>query len=645
VTSYTEGLIRNQQARSVADVLQNDPAVRVAKGFGNFQELYVIRGFPVYSDDMTYNGVYGVLPRQFVAAELLERVEVFHGANAFLNGAAPGGSGVGGAFNLVPKRAGDPLTRLTVGVETGGELYGAADVARRFGPDDAFGVRANLVRRDGETSVDDQDRKLTVAALGLDYRGDHFRFSADAGLQDHRIDAPRPSVTPSGAIPEPPDADKTFAQPWTYTDERQVFGVVRGEADLTDKVSAWAAVGRRKGREKNLLSNPTSDANGVTSAYRFDNRREDSVISADAGLRADLATGAVSHRLVGSVSAVRLTSRNAYAFSDFAGFGGSLYAPVAVAPPAADFFIGGVLGDPGVTERTRNQSVAAADILTFLDGKVLATLGVRWQQIFTRTYDYNTGAPLSRYKADAVTPAFALVVKPAEQVSLYANYAEALTPGQIAPATSGGTPVANAGEVLAPFRGKQYEAGVKWDAGRFGGSVSAFSVTQPSAYVQNAVFAANGRERHRGVELSAFGEIADGVRLIGGATFLDAKLTHTAAGALDGKEPIGVPEFTANLNVEWDVAMVPGLTLEGRMIRTGGVEADGTNTVELSGWTRFDAGARYLFEAAGREVTLRGRIENLAGKDYWASAGGYPGANYLVLGNPRTVVLSASVDF
>ena len=100
--AYTEELIRNQQARSVGDVLQNDPAVRVSKGFGNFQELYVIRGFPVYSDDMTYNGLYGVLPRQFVAPELLERVEVFHGATAFLNGAAPGGRGVGGAFNLVP---------------------------------------------------------------------------------------------------------------------------------------------------------------------------------------------------------------------------------------------------------------------------------------------------------------------------------------------------------------------------------------------------------------------------------------------------------------------------------------------------------------------------------------------------------------
>jgi iron complex outermembrane receptor protein len=104
-TNYTQALIQDQQARSVADVVQNDPSVRVARGFGNFQELYVIRGFAVNSDDMAYNGLYGLLPRQFVASELLERVEILRGANSFVNGAAPGGGGIGGAVNLVPKRA------------------------------------------------------------------------------------------------------------------------------------------------------------------------------------------------------------------------------------------------------------------------------------------------------------------------------------------------------------------------------------------------------------------------------------------------------------------------------------------------------------------------------------------------------------
>ena len=38
VTAYTNQLIQDQQAQSVADVLQNDPSIRMARGFGNFQE-------------------------------------------------------------------------------------------------------------------------------------------------------------------------------------------------------------------------------------------------------------------------------------------------------------------------------------------------------------------------------------------------------------------------------------------------------------------------------------------------------------------------------------------------------------------------------------------------------------------------------
>lgn len=90
-TAYTNRLIQDKHARSVGDVLQNDPTVRIARGFGNFQESYFIRGFASESDDTMYNGLYGILPRQYIATELFERVEVQKGASAFLNGMAPGG--------------------------------------------------------------------------------------------------------------------------------------------------------------------------------------------------------------------------------------------------------------------------------------------------------------------------------------------------------------------------------------------------------------------------------------------------------------------------------------------------------------------------------------------------------------------------
>src|SRR5690606_11567502 len=133
ITSYTSEFIQDRQARSVGDVLQSDPSVRVARGFGNFQESYFMRGFPLDSDSIAYNGLYGVLPRQYIAAELFERVEVLRGASTFLNGASPNGNGMGGALNLLPKRAGnEPLTRLSAGWGSGAHGQAAVDIGRRF---------------------------------------------------------------------------------------------------------------------------------------------------------------------------------------------------------------------------------------------------------------------------------------------------------------------------------------------------------------------------------------------------------------------------------------------------------------------------------------------------------------------------------
>ncbi|WP_312517817.1 TonB-dependent receptor plug domain-containing protein [Massilia sp.] len=194
--------------------MQNDPSVRVARGFGNFQESYVIRGFTVNSDDLAYNGLYGLLPRQFVAAELLERVEVFRGANAFINGAAPGGGGIGGAINLLPKRAGNTaLTQITAGVESGGQTYVAADMSRHFGEGERLGLRVNAAHRDGDTEVDRESRELGVLAIGMDYRGDSYRLSADAGYQNHKLFNPRPAVTLLAAVTmiAPPSSTSNFA--------------------------------------------------------------------------------------------------------------------------------------------------------------------------------------------------------------------------------------------------------------------------------------------------------------------------------------------------------------------------------------------------------------------------------------------------
>ena len=73
--------------------------------------------------------------------------------------------------------------------------------------------------------------------------------------------------------------------------------------------------------------------------------------------------------------------------------------------------------------------------------------------------------------------------------------------------------------------------------------------------------------------------------------------------------------------------------------------ADGANLQKLPSWTRLDLGATYNTRFFDRDLTLRARVDNVTDKNYWASAGGYPGAGYLVLAAPRTVAVSAAVGF
>ncbi|AMF95610.1 TonB-dependent siderophore receptor [Vibrio fluvialis] len=640
-SNYTSKLIEDQQAKSVGDVLKNDPTVRQAVGYGNFQELYMIRGFPVYSDDMTLNGVYGILPRQYVAAEMLERVEVFRGANSFVNGAAPGGSAIGGSINLVPKRAGsEPLTRVTLGTQSGGQAYGAMDVARRFGDNQENGVRVNVVARNGDDAVDDQETQLGVLSLGFDHQGENLRMSADLGYQDHHIDAPRPSVTPGSAIPSLPSSEANYAQDWTYTDEKQLFGVVRGEYDFSSQTTGWIAGGMRRGKEHNLLANPTADADGNLTAYLFENVREDTVMSGDTGVRHEFSTGSVGHTVVVSGSVYQSRSKNAYVMSSSTDVG-SLYDYDSL-EQFAGLYYGGSLSDPKETERVTYSSAALADTLSLFDDQVKVMLGARLQRLETRSFDYSTGEKTGDYSKTALTPSVGVVYQPTLDISLYANYSEALLPGETAPADSSNP----TGEVLKPNRSEQYEVGAKYDNGSYGAVVSLFQISKPSyMYDSNNYYTDNGEQRNRGIELSAFGEPIESVKVLGGVTLIDAEIVKNADATTEGKQAIGVPKVQANVNIEWATPFVEGLTLEGRTLYTGSQYASADNSLELPSWTRFDLGARYGMKLGDNALTLRARVDNVTDKSYWASAGGYPGSNYLVQGAPRTFVLSASYDF
>ncbi|MBU9464645.1 TonB-dependent siderophore receptor [Burkholderia multivorans] len=635
MTTYTSKLIEDQQARTLADVLDNDPAVRSAAGYGNYAQVFVIRGFKLDGDDISLNGLYGVTPRQLVETDAIERVDVFKGANAFLNGASPNGSAVGGGVNVQLKHADDkPLTRVTVDGSVSGSIGTHVDVGRRFGSDGQFGIRVNQSISGGDTAVDDERRRNNVTAVSLDWRGDKLRVSGDFLYQRQRIDGGRPTVLVGGnQLPAVPSATHNYAQPWSFSELEDTVGIVRAEYDFLPAWTAYVAAGARHTNEHGDYYTPTYTSTGTTGSRLSVPYKQDAQ-STEAGVRGRFATGPVTHFVTAGASFIRIESQSAYTMSS--AFPTTLDDPAPVAFPATAY-AGGDMGDPGTVAKTWLRSIAVSDTLGLFGDRVLFTIGARRQSISVDNFDY-TGTLSAAYSDAVTTPVFGLVVKPWRNVSIFANRSEALAQGETAPSTA-----RNAGQSLAPYRSKQYEAGIRYDADKIGASLALFQIEKPMAYTDpsSKVFAANGTQRHRGIETAVYGEPWKGVRLIAGVTYLDATLQHTAGGANDGNRPIGVPSFLLNAGAEYDVPMLRGLTLNARWIHTGPQYLDVANTISIPAWDRFDLGARYATELFGRKTTFRATVRNVANHAYWASTIG----GYLTQGSPRSVWLSMTTDF
>ncbi|WPO00086.1 TonB-dependent siderophore receptor [Pseudomonas sp. MUP55] len=653
MSSYTEQLIRDQQAETIGDVLLNDSSVRQASGFANQAQTFMIRGLPLNGDDISYNGLYGILPRQIMSTDALERVEVFKGPNAFINGVTPTGSGIGGGVNLQSKRAGDaPLRRFSTDISSDGRVGEHLDIGQRFGEDNRFGARVNLSQREGDTGIDDENQRSKLFAVGLDYRGDALRLSGDFVYQKQRINGGRNSLFLGTAthVPDAPSADTNYAPSWSSTNLEDTFGMLRAEYDLTENWTAYAAGGVKHSREMGRYSSITlTDNLGNATSSRSTIAHEEDNSSLMTGLNGKFQTGPVSHRLNLGLAGIWTQARNAYVFNGSPS-ATNIYNPVTGAAPTLNTprnTPGTDFSDPTITGKTFVRSAAVSDTFGFFDDRLLVTVGARRQQMVVQAYNYMSGTRTANYDESITTPVYGIVFKPWEHVSLYANRIEGLAQGPTSPLKSGDRTVIGGGQAYAPARSKQIEAGVKVDMGTYGATLGVYRIEQPGAgYAEvidatTARYVREGQQINKGVELNVFGEPVNGLRLLGGVTLMKTELKGTLNGANDGNRAIGVPSFQLNAGVDWDVPGLQGVTLNGRMLRTGGQYADAANNLSLPAWNRFDVGARYTFALEQREVTLGATLENVANEKYWESAQG----GFLSQGDPRVAKLSATIDF
>ncbi|CAM3347208.1 TonB-dependent receptor [Paracidovorax anthurii] len=632
-TSYTSELMQNQQARSLSDVMANAPGVD-AGGPWYFDNFF-IRGFAVNRAEIGFNGLYGIASSEGAQLEGVDRVEVLKGPSTLINGSSPRGT-AGGTINLVPKRASDtPLNRVGFNYLSDGNVGVNADIGRRFGKDNAFGVRLNAAHRDGDSSIDHEKQRATNLALGLDYQGERLRASADVGASSQKITGAKSNFFVSAAeLPKAPPGNTNVWPTWSYQDKEHTFGMVRAEYDVTDALSVGGAFGAAETRRKmntpfGVLQNAAGDISFFPSALEEKNRTHSGELNA----RLRFHTGQIKHNAVFALTDYHSKISNYQPQTNYSA-ASNLYNPANLPEPVGLDF------NRALTPLSSMQlrSYAVTDTLSALNDRVMLTMGMRHQQIDVNAYNWQTGAFESNYKKSANTPSAGLVIKPRDNLSLYANYVEALSQGDVAPTTA-----VNANEVFAPFVSRQLEVGTKIDWGDFTTTLSVFQIKRPSGFLgTNNVYSLAGEQRNRGVELQVFGEPVRGFRLLGGAAWTRAILTETPNGQYNGNKAAGVPTWSIKLGGELDIPQVQGLTTTARMLHASSIPFNAANTATVPSWTRFDVGARYATKISSRSVVFRATIENLFNRRYWDTSPSYQTVTYAA---PRTYMLSASVDF
>ncbi|MFT8555476.1 MAG: TonB-dependent receptor [Zymomonas mobilis] len=646
IRSYNSSLILNQQAQTLGEVLLNDPTVRTTTGYGNYAQLFQIRGFTLYGDDVAIDGLYGVTPRQLVSPQLYDSVQVLNGASAFLNGAAPGGSAIGGNVNLVPKRAtSTDITRVTGDYTSNGQGGGAVDISRRFGQDRAYGFRFNAAGMNGRTAIKGERRDDIAIAGAFDWHNEDTRIDMNMNYQKQQVFGGRSSIIVSSLgtdmpVPKTTSPSKNWGQKWAYTDLSYLFGTLNIEHDFGDHITLYGKFGAQSGQEignyatTTLKNSYTGDGSvgAMATAYNVLNK------STQAGVRAHFKTGFIKHEINAGGSAIWEESYAAYAMS-LVGQAGNIYNPIQFTPN--ETYASGNMKNPGRVSMNKLYSLFFSDTMNFWDDRISLTGGFRYQNILSNSYAYGTGKLQSQYESGVISPVVGLVVHPIKHFAVYFNRIQGLSAG-----TTVGASYVNAGQTFAPYQSTQYEVGAKYDIGRFSASVSFYQTAMPYGMVESygdtglLIYTQDGKQRNRGMELTFNGKIWRGLRFNGGLTLIDAKQIRSSGGSYDGKTVIGVPDYTINGNLEYDIPFVKGLTFVGRVVSTGKQQFNNANTAHLPAWSRFDLGARYTFLVRNKPLTARIEIDNVGNQRYWDSV--YQ--SNLIMGAPQTFKFSITAD-
>lgn len=620
-------LIKNREAHNSVDALKTNPTVTVDQmpnGYIGHTSIQ-IRGISLGNQSYFRDGLQNY-PIMIPATETVERIEVINGPSGFLYGFAPGG-----IINYVSKQpTATPLSTLTTGVYDGGIYYTHFDFGGPADKDGRLTYRINALAEEGDTYVDGGEQKRKLFSAAFDYKASSkTTLKFDFLHQDLMQRGLQPSFTLADGVDVPSaanfDATKMYGQPWTSSYNRTNQVGVGLETKLSDDSKLRVAYRHSdlERRFSTINANLTDNLGNYKETYQLWTPQEDVFNSAYIMLDKNFTTGTVQHALnFGFTHSDYLMENNGNKTKLLGIF--NINSPYTV-----DRTYVSVLGTGRIKQMYDN--ILLADTLTF-NPKWSALVGVTHSQFSARSENVVTKTVSYDYQQSKFSPGVALMYKPTPNVSTYVSYMDGLVAGGIAPNTA-----ANAKEMLQPSISKQYEAGIKTAIGKVDVSAALFKINEVNEFVDPSdnVYKQDGREVHKGFEFTAAGKLNNQLKLVGGFTILNAKVTN-AVGDSNGKIPVNVPKYKTSLYLEYDFPHIENLTFTTGVNFIGKRPVDSGNDSFISAATTWDAGLRYKTKIGKQDVTYNLNVTNLFNKKYWESAGN----SQLWLGAPRITTFS-----
>jgi iron complex outermembrane receptor protein len=302
------------------------------------------------------------------------------------------------------------------------------------------------------------------------------------------------------------------------------------------------------------------------------------------------------------------------------------------------------------TSTVTNQSLIAGDMFHFNEQLALQTV-LNTSFFNTTSFNKTTGAVTGTDTENGLlSPTVSLIYKLTPQLTTYATFSDSVEQGEQAP---NGT--VNVNQLLAPYRDKQYEAGVKYAVFKdFLVTLAAFDMTRPLASTvavgSTNVFEVIGTQHNRGVELFAQGNVRPDLSIFGGVTYIDARLVNTGDPTTENGRVVGVPTVKSDIAIDYHPYFAHGFAFTGAVHYESSRAETNTNNSFASPYATLDLGLRYSTTFQKHAATWRFQVLNVTDTHYYSSIAdgnivGSPGANTAYLGTPRVYSTSLEMDF